>query len=115
MRVMGGKSKSLGSSCGREEYSFPLGGAFEILAIPVQSSGELVKKNDLTLENRLGRAEETGTASSDGNAAEPSYAHRVQLRRTQLRPLVPGDEPPNWELPVPLNEVGPFGSPFGLP
>ena len=30
-------------------------------------------------------------------------------------PVVPGDEPPNWEEPVPLKEVGPSAVPFGLP
>jgi hypothetical protein len=44
--------------------------------------------------------------------SEPS---RAQMRTTQLRPLVPADEPPNLELPVPLNVVGPSGLPFGLP
>jgi hypothetical protein len=33
----------------------------------------------------------------------------------QFLPLVPGNEPPYWEDPVPLNVVGPSAVPFGLP
>jgi len=33
----------------------------------------------------------------------------------QLWPLVPGEEPPNAESPVPLSVVGPPAVPFGFP
>jgi hypothetical protein len=32
----------------------------------------------------------------------------------QFLPEVPGDEPPYWDEPVPLSDVGPPGQPFGL-
>jgi hypothetical protein len=41
---------------------------------------------------------------------------RRKEERAAIRSLPPryGAPPPNWELPVPLNEVGPAGSPFGI-
>ena len=52
---------------------------------------------------------------SEGDLCDAATEHALTSPAPQLRPLVPGESPPNWEDPVPLNVVGPAAVPFGLP